>query len=371
MLVLILITFFFNFTLSAQTGTLGENQIKVKKVDNKVPLALQLNRLFHQRLGTLSKLIEKAIHEDSPEDTLKKIGEHHQGEDRVAYLKVLKEIKKSDIKIRSNKRGFVIVAAGEKLELEIIDYLALEFKVNGTSFHYRADFGFKKNYHEIVKLLRGEDGTWKKATYLILDFFFPNAHAAIPVVLAAAGVATVIFDAVGSPYVNTIMNTHDQYVMEKIALLEVEYMKRADECESDLARSHGMGQSQLEGLSSIRVVSSLISELNADLYNRNGREQINYNNYSCRAYHRVHGIRNRNLIGIVSFGPGSSLRELCHQQDRLNRCFSAIEDVMRENNLQVNDISRPDPGNLADVILEYQDLDEVKRINRERDAQRR
>ncbi len=337
---------------------------QARTIRKEVPAALKLNKILHERLGTFGQLLNDAINKDGPEETLKKIGEHHKEEDRIAYLKVLQELKKQRVIIRTSKKGFVVVAGGEKLAVEVVDYISHKMLINGKSFQYKISLGFERNYKEVEKVLGiRANAKGKTSFHTFLGFFISDALAFVPIVIAAAGAVALIGDAVASPAANDIANRANHKVYDKIQDLKTQYEKRANDCESDLAHSYGMGKSELSGLSSVKTVGNLITELDAELYNEwfNGKSQIDYDDYSCKAYDGVEGIRNTKIIGIVSLGPGEVLKDLCHHQDRLNSCFSEIEEVMRKNNVQVNDVAGPDTlGPVNDIVEEYRMLHEAQ-----------
>lgn len=326
----------------------------------EAPIGLQLNQILHQRLGIFVDLLNDAVTMESSTKAHEKYFSHHKGLEKENMIKVLKALKENKVKFRSSKMGILAITPKEKISIEIVDYISAKFRINGHPYRYDREAGFGANVTAISELL-----VPKKTTYL--DYFVNDAHAVVPLVivgwaLIAGGSAAYVSDGIYSPSMNDIANSRDPEVREKIKELQEKFTKRADHCENDLAMSYGMGKSQVEGLSSVKVVGSLIEELNAELYNEwfNGKEQINYEDYSCEAYDNVDGIRNRKAIGIASFGPGRVLKDLCFHQERLNKCFAEIEEVMRKNNVQVNDVSGPDHlGPYHDLVKDYKVLDEA------------
>lgn len=111
------------------------------------------------------------------------------------------------------------------------------------------------------------------------------------------------------------------------------------------------------------MVGALIEGLGAELEDSwldgDGKEEIDYSKFGCEAYNGVEGISNDQMIGLWgNFNPhGQVLRGLCQNQDRLNKCFASTEEVMRENDVRVNDLSGPDRiGPYDGLVDDYREL---------------
>lgn len=329
----------------------------------KTPLSTEVNKILHLRLHTFVKLMNDAVQKQTPEEAFKILGAHHKSTDRESYLRVLSLMQNKKVKFRKVHKGVLIVTPSEKIAVEIVDYVTFQFRINGKDFQYNPAIGFGANVNQIGSMLSRKQTSF-------FSFFISEAHAVVPLAvlgwaLFAGGSAAFVTDTFASPGANDIANAANKDVLLKIKELEVTYKDRADQCENDLGQTYGMGSSQLTGLSSVKVVGALIEGLNAELYDEwfNGKKPINYERYGCKAYDGVHGIRNRRLVGISPIaGHGRVLSKLCSEQNRLNTCFEELEGVMRENNVQVNDLSGPDQGGpYQDIVEDYKQLHDASR----------
>jgi len=274
--------------------------------------------------------------------------------------KILEEMNKKKAAIQIDENTFIVKAKGLKIEVVLVDYFSRTVLVNGKEYIFSKDKSLRAHIDGMLKILKKRTASHNP--------FIQDAHAflplvfIIPAIIAASGAAVTI-DAFMSTAVNDMRNM-DPETQAKIKALKEKYKERADVCESDLENAKASNsKGHIEQLTSVRTLGQLHKVLNTELYNTwfNGKSQIDYDKLSCTEVAQKNEISSGTVTGITR-SPGRLLGALCKEQDRLNACFAATEEIMRDQGIQINELRSPDRrGPFEDIYEEYK---EIKNINK-------
>jgi hypothetical protein len=130
----------------------------------------------------------------------------------------------------------------------------------------------------------------------------------------------------------------------RIDTLARDYRERADYCEADLVLSkqhHNFNE-----LQSLRLVADINDTLGANL-NESGWSmfdgyRVDYTEYNCDQIKKREDLDNINHTVLSAGSRWSALLTMCNEQHRLKSCFSDIEVVLRDNDVQTSDLDRTD-----------------------------
>ncbi len=336
-------------------------------VHSGTPIGKELNRIIISHYASLAKGVNKLVQNGPTDAYLKRFSE----EDKQVYKELVKRLKEAKVVARAQKHGLILTYSGGSTTLELVDLLSNQYKVNGRAFHFDVEGSFSANLESAVELFYKKGETPKTTLLLEKLFFIEEAQAfaflAIPIwALVAGGSVAVATDTIVSASANDISNSLDPKVRQKIQDLQEKFKRRADQCEADLGRTYSGDRAIIQGNSSVQMVATLIEELGAELedswFDGDGKEQIDYDELGCEAYHGKEGMRTDQLFGIVPGGwHGKVVQPLCHEQERLNKCFESIEEVMRDKDISINDVQKgrvPAPS-YKGLVDEYKDLSGV------------
>lgn len=269
--------------------------------------------------------------------------------------KVLTELKKQKATIAYDKKYFTVKVADITLKITLVDLISRTYSINGQHYIFSEDKPLRSHIDSITKLLKN------KVVYQ--NPFIEEAHAFLPLVLLipgilAASAAVITIDGFSSGLANDLKNM-DPKTQDRINKLKSKYNERANICESDLENAKSSNtKGHIEKLTSVRAIGQLHKVLNTELYDKwfNGKSQINYDKLGCGKLARKNELASGSFTGIFS-GTGKILGKLCLEQDRLNNCFSSTEEVMRDQGIQINELSGPDQtGPFKDLDEEYKEL---------------
>lgn len=319
----------------------------------KVPVAVQINKIVIKAYPTIAKAMNDLIKNGASDNDLKRFKSE---EDKKLFKAVFEGLKIQKAKFIAQEQFIKFYSSDGTATLKVVDYINQKFSVNGVTFRYDMTTSFKDNLLRIDKLLTPKT---------VLDYipFVDSAYAVLPLLgigLIVSGVGAAVTgysDTVVSAGLNDTANGLNREITERINELERQYEQRANTCEADLAQARTQSGSGLTGNNTIRMVGALIEGLGAELNHHwldmNDKKEIDYSQYGCEMYDGQDGIRNRRLLGVWNVRPhGDLLRGLCDHQDRLNACFKATEEVMRENDVRVNDLAGPDRIGPYDGLIE-------------------
>ncbi len=330
------------------------------------PIGKELNKIINSHYGSLAKSINKLIKYGAKDSYLKRFSD----EDKLVYKELIIKLRAAKLVAKGEKHSLVLKYTGGSTSLELVDLLSNQYKVNGRSFHFSTEASFSENLERAVGLFQ-EKKKKTSTTFIERLFFIEEAHAfaflAVPIwALIAGGSVAVATDTIVSSSANDISNSLNPDIRMKIQKLEAKFKERANQCEADLGRLYSGDRAVIQGNSSVKIVATLIEELGAELedtwFDGDGKEQINYNKLGCVAYHGKDGMRTDQVFGIIPGGwHGKVVKPLCHEQERLNKCFENIEDIMRDKDIAINDIQkdRSSAPSYEGLIDEYKDLSGV------------
>lgn len=327
---------------------------------NKTPVGLKLNKIINDHLHAFTKHMNRQIKSGPSEKDLKRFSE----EDKRIYKAMLIGLKRHKAHFTVKDKKVILRTIDQQSVITLVDYLNQKYEVDGKLYTFDPKKSFKANLISAGNLLH------KRSVFQKL-LLIEDAHALLPLLaipgwawLSAAGATGVSFfaDTAVSAGMNDISNSHPKMRL-KIQELTRVYAERANTCEADLAQARVSTGSSLTGNNTIRMVGALIEGLGAELEDSwldgDGKEEIDYSKFGCEAYNGVEGISNDQMIGLWgNINPhGQVLRGLCENQDRLNKCFASTEEVMRENDVRVNDLSGPDRiGPYDGLVDDYREL---------------
>lgn len=330
------------------------------------PIGKELNKVITSHYGPLAKSINSIINNGPTDAHLSRFNE----EDRRIYKELIIKLRKAQVEARADKHALVLTYTGGSTTIELIDLLSNQYKVNGRTFQFDTTVSFSKNLENAVAIFHTNKKS-SKTTLLEKVLFIEQAHAfaflAIPIwALIAGGSVAVATDTIVSSSANDISNSLSPEVRKKIEELEKKFKDRANQCEADLGRIYSGDRAIIQGNDSVKMVATLIEELGAELedswFDGDGKEQINYDKLGCEAYHGKEGMRTDQVIGIIPGGwHGRIVEPLCGEQERLNKCFENIEDIMRDKEIAINDIQKGKTSApvYKGLVDEYKDLSGV------------
>lgn len=327
------------------------------KGTKKIPVGIKLNEVINSFLPKFVKDMNSSITEGPSEKTLKRMGP----EDQRIFKALMDGLKQRKARFVAVGNKIEFYSSDGKSTIQLVDYINSKFSVDGKVYSYKKGQSFKAN------LIAAGELYHKKTSSLFNLLIMDEAYALLPLLAipgwvwltgAAAGGVTFFADTAVSAGMNDISNAHPE-VRLKITELTETYKERADVCEADLAQAQASAtQTRLVSNNTVRMVGALIDGLGAELEHSfldgNGKRELDYSKFGCEAHDGANGISNRQFIGLWSgFTPqGEILRSLCDHQERLNNCFASTEEVMRENEIRINDLPGPDRIGPYDGLLE-------------------
>jgi|GEM_PF-3464171 len=280
--------------------------------------------------------------------------------DAAQLTEVITALRKHKAQITYKDNAFYLFVGRSKMKIKMVDFISKTFTVNGEAYRLTNKKSLEEHSRELIFLTR-------KKTVMDYIPFIESAHAilplafAIPAIIAAAGSGAVMDFTLGNAANDLENMSFNNRVenKEKVAELEDIYEKRADECEADLGGiATNTGGRSMTTYQSVRVVADLHNALDAELYEKwfNGKTRIDYEELGCEKVAEDEGFSIGSVTGFFR-SEGGFLRKLCGLQDRLNNCLQEVEEKMREENIQVNDVPGADGYSpLGDIVDEYKNF---------------
>lgn len=327
------------------------------------PAGKRLNQIVEKHYPAIAKVLNRIMVDPKEKENYLN---RFKAEDR-SYIEeqVLGTLVKGKALFLARKDHILLKSNFDDIKIELVDYISLQYRVNGTLFKIDPKKSIIENSNMLFEAI--SKGKAQKKTVFERILFIEDAHAVffVPFIWAGMAIAgsTFMTDLVSGMY-NDINNNLSNMHGEIEALTET-FKSRADRCEGDLARLKTSPREEITGNSSVVMVARLVEGLNADLNDTfldgDGKDEIDYDDLGCDAYDGERdGIHTGTIVGIwgaIVDARGSIARPLCNQQERLNDCLSEVNEVINDNGITINDIPRHNPiGEYDGLVEEYQIL---------------